>query len=209
MTEDIRDKIAASYIPGVTSLRFLADKFQTNHHYVKRVLDDFGLEVVKAKKVVSQETREKISKSKKGKKPAWVGKPVTRNQLYSNMLAHIRFDVTKDWLISFDNFEKLKALNCAITPRSGRFSVSTEWYISYIENFYNDEKFNRVFEIWISSNKDPWKRPSLDHIHPTSKGGECDLDNFQFLSWFENRCKNNLSQEVWDDMKSRISEYLS
>lgn len=40
------------------------------------------------------------------------------------------------------------------------------------------------------------------------KGGTNALDNLQFLSWFENRCKNDMSQEEWDNLKSNIEEYF-
>lgn len=51
-------------------------------------------------------------------------------------------------------------------------------------------------------------KPSLDHITPKAKGGTNELDNLQFLTWFENRCKNDMSQEDWDKMKSNILEYF-
>ena len=34
------------------------------------------------------------------------------------------------------------------------------------------------------------------------------LDNNQFLSWFENRCKNDMTQDEWNILKSNIKEYL-
>ena len=43
--------------------------------------------------------------------------------------------------------------------------------------------------------------------------GDClelmnDVDNLQFLTWFENRAKNNLSQEEWNKIKDNIGDYL-
>lgn len=29
------------------------------------------------------------------------------------------------------------------------------------------------------------------------------------LTWFENRCKNDMSQEEWNNIKSNIKDYLS
>lgn len=52
------------------------------------------------------------------------------------------------------------------------------------------------------------KKPSLDHIVPKAKGGTNDLENLQFLSWFENRCKNDMTQDEWNILKSNIGEYL-
>lgn len=208
MTKKLWDDIVAKYEPGVTSQRYLAAMFGTSNHVVRRALRDAGVAVVPAKKPpASLETRKKMSEAKKGVRPPWAGKPLSRDRLYGNMQSHLRFDVSKEWLLQFEDFEKLKMLNAAI-GHSERFPSETEWYRRYIERFYYDAQFNYVYLAWVVSDKDPWKRPSIDHIHPASQGGLGDLDNLQFLSWFENRCKNHLSQEVWIDLKTRIWEYL-
>ena len=111
------------------------------------------------------------------------------------MATHLRFDIDYKWLMQFDDINKLKMLNEAITDRNGRWDVDTEWYKTYILKFYNDKQFNVIYEKWIESNYDRYKKPSIDHIKPKSKGGTNDVDNLQFLSWFEDRCKNNMSQE--------------
>ncbi len=102
----------------------------------------------------------------------------------------------------------LKLLNDVITNRSGRWDVSTDWYKRYIERFYNDRQFNNIYAVWINSGKLKYKKPSIDHIIPKAKGGTNSLDNLQFLSWFENRCKNDMWQEEWDVLKSNIQEYF-
>ena len=56
--------------------------------------------------------------------------------------------------------------------------------------------------------KEKYKKPSLDHIVPKSKGGTNDIENLQFLSWFENRCKNDMSKEDWNNLKLNIQEYF-
>ena len=99
-------------------------------------------------------------------------------------------------------------LNDVITKRSGRWDVSSEWYRSYIERFYDDDQFNIIYERWINSGKEKYKKPSLDHTVPKAKGGTNDIENLQFLSWFENRCKNDMSQEDWDNLKLNIQEYF-
>lgn len=53
-----------------------------------------------------------------------------------------------------------------------------------------------------------YKKPSLDHITPKAKGGTSSLDNLQFLSWFENRCKNDMTQNEWDNLKLNMKDYL-
>ncbi len=51
-------------------------------------------------------------------------------------------------------------------------------------------------------------RPTIDHITPKANKGGNDLENLQFLSWFENRCKNDMSQKEWDLLKLNINNYF-
>ena len=85
------------------------------------------------------------------------------------MATHLRFDVSVEWLMKFKDFDKLKLLNDVITNRSGRWDVSSVWYKSYIERFYDDEQFNRIYERWIDSGKEKYKKPSVDHIIPKQR----------------------------------------
>ena len=75
----------------------------------------------------------------------------------------------------------------------------TEKYKLFIEKFYNDEKFNKQFECYLSSGS-KWDMPSLDHIISLSKGGTWDLDNLQIISWFENRAKCDMNNEEFEEM---------
>ena len=34
------------------------------------------------------------------------------------------------------------------------------------------------------------------------------MSNFQFLTWFENRTKNDIPNSVWIKMKENINEYF-
>lgn len=201
--------IISTYVAGETSLREVASICGTNHHTVKRVLIKNNISIVKAKrKPFSEEHKRNISQATKGRESWSKGKVATPETVYKNMAAHLRFDVTWQWLSQFDDIGKLKVLNRCITNRSNRFDVSTEWYKQYIEKFWNCEQFNMVYNRWIISGKDPLKIPSIDHIHPKSKNGCESLDNLQFLSWFENRCKNNMTQSEWNNLKLNIKEYF-
>ncbi len=62
---------------------------------------------------------------------------------------------------------------------------------------------------WTESEKIKWLKPSLDHINFISN--KCivdDLDNWQFLTWIENRAKFNMSQEEWNKIKNNLSDYF-
>lgn len=173
------------------SMRSIADKLGTNHKLISRVLKKNGI-------------RARKPKSLRGVKK--FNCDIERN--YNNMATHLRFDVSVEWLMKFKDFDKLKLLNDMITNRSGRWDVSSVWYKNYIERFYDDDQFNRIYERWIDSGKEKYKKPSLDHVIPKAKGGTNAIENLQFLSWFENRCKNDMTQEDWDNLKCNIQEYF-
>lgn len=63
----------------------------------------------------------------------------------------------------------------------------------------------KLYNNWIIS-KDKWKRPSIDHIDSNNRRN--DLSNFKFLTWFENRSKNDIPNSVWIKMKENINEYF-
>ena len=178
------------YSSGMT-MRQIAKLFNTNHKLISRILKKGGI-VTRPSNNTRYARKFKCS--------------VERN--YNNMLKHLRFDVDIKWLMRFDNFDKMKFLNRALTNRDKRWEETSEWYISYIEKFYFDKQFNLLYDRWISSGCKPYMKPSIDHVTPKSKGGTNALDNLQFLTWFENRCKNDMSQEDWDKMKSNILEYF-
>lgn len=51
-------------------------------------------------------------------------------------------------------------------------------------------------------------QPSIDHINPKANWWDNNLDNLQFLTWFENRCKNDMNQEEWNLLKNNIDKYF-
>jgi len=203
------------------TLRMIAEKFETNHHLIKRRLVDMGIKITRRNtlKKFSDEHKKKISDGRKelvasgwipynkGLKTA--NRPNGRELLVKNMKVHLRFNVPYQWLMQFDDFEKLKFLNRAISNRDKRYSVSTEWYRDYILKFYYDKQFNDIYYKWLSGGKkDKYLRPTIDHINPKAKNGDNQLSNLQFLTWFENRAKNDMPLVVWQEMKKNIKDYL-
>ena len=159
------------------------------------------------KRKFTKEHREKISKSCMGRIGVWKGKKMPKSSLYKNMLNHLKYNVTLDWLESFDDIEKLKYLNRSLSRRRDCEGFTTKIYKQFIEKFYNDKKFNKLLNEWIKT-KDKWIKPSLDHIEAKCKGGTLLLNNLQFISWFENRAKIDIPQVEWDKMKKNIKYYL-
>ncbi len=204
----IEQKILKTYIPYKNTLREVARIIGTNHHRVKKVLVDNGVKVVKGKRgAFTKEHRENISRACRGRKTWSKGKKMPKSSLYKNMASHIRFDVSAEWLSKFEDVEKLKFLNACISDRAGRYNETTGWYKEYIKKFYTDTQFNQIYSKWLGSN-DNYLRPTIDHIDPKANGGSNKLDNLQFLTWFENRTKNDMSQVEWQKIKNNLKRYL-
>lgn len=172
-------------------MRQIALKFSTNHKLIARVLKGENIQTRKPKNL-------------RGKKKF----DCVTERRYNNMATHLRFDVSFGYLMQFKDFNKLKLLNEAITNRSGRWEVTTEWYKDYLTKFYNQKQFNSVYQKWCVSGFEAYKKPSIDHVVSKAKGGNNDLNNLQFLSWFENRCKNDMTQDEWHNLKLNIKEYF-
>lgn len=205
---DFEQEILKAYIPHETTLREVARQCETNHHMVKRVLQRNNISIWRGRQAaLSEEHKAKIGKSSKGRPSYWKGKKMPMKAKYKNMAAHLRYHVGWEWLTQFEDFEKLKALNGCIN-KPDRFPQETAWYKDFITHFYNDKQFNLVYKRWMESKKQLYKKPSIDHITPQSKGGTHDMDNLQVLSWFENRCKNNMTQHEWNNLKVNIQEHF-
>lgn len=183
-------EVTTLYLNG-SSMRQIAKKLNTNHKRISRLLKSNGVAT-------------KEPKNLRGRKKFACDK----TRAYNNMATHLRFDVSVEWLLQFEDFNKLKVLNEVITKRFDRWDVSTEWYKEYIGRSYKDANFNTIYEAWVRSGKEKYRKPSLDHIIPKAKGGTNALDNLQFMTWFENRCKNDMDQDEWVAIKNNIKEYF-
>ena len=202
------EKIIELYNSGYT-LRHISDIFNSNHHMIKRILIRNGIEITKRKtlKPYTDEHKQKVGAALKGRKCWSKGLKMTREHNLKNMRAHLKYDVTIEWLSKFEDIEKLKYLNRSISRNRDCEGFTTEIYIQFIERFYIDSKFNELYHKWIETN-DKWIRPSLDHIEAKCNGGSLLIYNLQFISWLENRAKIDIDQELWNRMKQNINYYL-
>lgn len=191
------------------TLRMIADKFNTNHHFVRRRLLEMDVTITnvgRKRKPMSEEQKRAIGERNKGRPGFWTGKKMSKTSLYKNMMNHIRWDVGLDFLTQFEDIERLKLLNNMLQHCLARDKNSadfgTEQYKRFIERFYSDKQFIRQLEIYHESgNKQDF--PTLDHIIPRARGGTNDLDNLQIISWFENHAKWDMTPDEYDAMKKK------
>jgi hypothetical protein len=177
---DIEAQILAEYRPGLTSLRGLARKYSTTHTTVKNIL--------------IRNNRKFLS---------------IRENKYYNISVSLRFDVSFEYLMKYKDIDKLSMLNKLITNRDNRFNFDTETYLKYLEKFYHCERFEKIYRLWLVNDKEPMRKPSIDHIIPKSKGGkENCIDNMQIITWFANRAKGNCLPDQWQSIIDNIHEYL-
>jgi hypothetical protein len=203
------NKIVEMYKNDRYTLRHLAEVFETNHHKIKRILLKNGVKITRRNtlKEFSKTHRDNISKACKGRAGVWKGKKVSREHRLKNMKAHLKYDVSLEWLSSFEDIEKLKYLNRSLSKKRDCEGFTTEIYKQFIEKFYEDKKFNELYTKWLET-KDKWIKPSLDHIQAKARGGTLLSDNLQFVSWLENRAKADIKQDEWERIKKDIGYYL-
>lgn len=173
------------------SMRGIAEKFWTNHKLIWRILKS---EWIETRKPLNLRGKKKFE--------------CDNERLYNNMAKHLRFSVDYKWLMQFEDIEKLKMLNRCISMRDKRWDIATDFYKEYISKFYNDKQFNHIYNKWNEWNKYKYLKPSIDHIIPTSKWWTNNIENLQFLTWFENRCKNDMTQEEWNNLKNNINNFI-
>lgn len=109
-----------------------------------------------------------------------------------------------------ENFEKFLLIHRALIRTSGNdaqyYKYHLEEYENIIDYFWNDFQFNAVYSFWEEQEKKDytfydWAKPSLDHIIPVSRGGKNTLNNFQFLTTFENLSKRDMTMAEWNNFK--------
>ena len=171
------------------SIRKTAKKLKHTDKIIKNILLEKGVSFKKEKKV-------KQKKDPHLKKAGYIA-------------YRIGYDVLPEFYMQFEDLDKIIFLNNVIA-RKDRFpggKKATEWYIGYINKFYYDEKFNKIYKRWKET-KDHLLLPSIDHILPTSKGGTNELDNLRFVTFFENMAKNNIEPKKWEYVKTHLEEFL-
>lgn len=209
-------KIVRLYDVEKYTLRRIAKEFDTDHHKISRILTKYNVEINNnnrtitprrgyKKKPFTKEHRKNIGLASKGRKTN-LGKKMPKISLYKNMVAHLHREVSLDFLLSFEDIEKLKCLTSIINKDRVSKNFNDEQYKNFISYFYYDEMFNKTYQDWIDEDKQQFAKPSLDHKVPLSKGGTWELENLQIIPWCINRAKYNFMPEEWNYIRNK---YLS
>lgn len=196
--EDLHSKIIKEYVDGEKTMNDISNMFNIDCRKVSKILKDNNIEKRAYRK--TEETKRKISKALSGKTSPLKGRPLSISSRYNNMRAQFKLDESTDLSI-YSDFNRLKKITEFISKNIPKEPKNPSYIISFIDKFYNDAQFNKIYDLWISSGMIKWLKPSLDHIVPISRGGDHNIDNLQVLTWFENRCKVDMLQEEWEEFK--------
>jgi hypothetical protein len=200
------DEVVRLYEIEKYTLRMVSKALDIDHHRVARILEKYNITVTtvgRKRAPFTEEHRRKISESSKGRESYWKNKKMPKSSLYKNMKAHLKWDIDLDFLLQFEDVEKLKTLNKILTRDRVSKHFDVKKYKLFIKKFYFDEQFNRIYKDYIYENKQKYSKPSLDHIIPLAKGGSWNLDNLQILNWAENRAKCDFLPEEWEYIKNK------
>ena len=117
--------------------------------------------------------------------------------------------IEREYLESFDDFDKFLFIHKAIRSTVGIELLSKEQYKEYINYFYFDNQFNMIYDFWKKQEKNntfyDWAKPSLDHIIPWSRGGRNEKENLHFLTVFENLVKRDMTLDEWTAFKIKTN----
>jgi len=121
----------------------------------------------------------------------------------AHLVATTKIPIEFEYVDKFDDFKKYAFLHKAFV-HCNPTNQDIIFYKQFIEKFYIDKQFNLIYLYWIKENKINsnntfynWYKPSVDHIVPKSKGGTQEINNYQFLTLFENLGKRDMTMDEW------------
>lgn len=205
-------EICQYYLEHLVSLRDVSRAYEIDHHRVKRILTDGGVYDSQRKvPSVRDPSATKKGVATRKRNGSYIahnkGKQASEDQRRLNMKAKMKTGID---LSVYEDYDRLLFLTRYLAKHKASFN-SDEKRKSFLDKFYVDDQFLMIYNVWIQDKENKWLRPSLDHKTPKSVGGSFDLENLQFLTWFENRAKADMSEEEWKlfkDITNTESDYF-
>jgi hypothetical protein len=192
------EAIVKHYVDFNISVRATGEYFGIDHHRTRRILLDAGVDITRRrpKRPISEETRLKMSEARRGKSSWCAGKKHTEEFKRKVMKSKLNgLDIDR-----YQNYERLRFLTRYLAKWKSIFD-SNEKRQAFLDKFHNDPQFVKIYEGWHKNEKNRWWYPSLDHKVSRSQGGDWSLDNLQFITWFENRAKAEMSDAEWAEFQ--------
>ena len=183
------------------TLRRIADEFGTDHHRVKRMLIAAGVEITNSGRIrapMPGERRKRIGDATRGRKPWNKGDRANEQEIRKYIKARMRTQIDLD---AYPVLAKLQFLIRITSRHHKHLGASDAVRKAFLDKFYFDERFNRIYDKWRDTGENKWYYPSLDHKVSKFNGENWDLENLQFLTWFENRAKAEMNQSEWEEFK--------
>lgn len=190
-------EVVRLYVDEDLSLRQVAARLGTNHHLVRRILERHGVAVVQKHRprTFTESHRQRLSEAGKGRVPWNEGLTMSEDSRRKNMAAKMGTAID---LSRYPDLARLLILTRLQAKHRAHLAPDDATRQAFLDRFYHDAAFNAVYDAWIASGKDRWFYPSLDHKHPKASGADWTLENLQFLTWFENRAKADMTVEEWE-----------
>lgn len=189
--------ICRLYVEEGYTLRRIAERFNTDHHTIRRVLVRNGVEITQVgrkRKPFTDEHRRKMSERMMGRSAWNEGRKASEAMRRANMKGKLQTSIDLD---KYPDYARLLFLTGFLSKRKPYIGGTDAVREQFLDRFYFDAQFNRIYDAWIASGKNRWYRPTLDHKHALANGGAWAIDNLQFLTWFENRAKADMNEDEW------------
>lgn len=205
---DSYDNFAAEiinlYVDKRMSTRSIAKHYSTNHKRIVRLLKKHCIPLRPSQQLQkwSAERRLKLSEAKRGWKSPMKGTKQSEENRRKNMLGKVKKHDPDFTIDHFNDLDKYLFLSTLFSRERKYLMNDGTSRQAFVDKFYFDPQFNLLYLNWIASEKSKWAVPSLDHKTPISRGGRWSLDNLQFLSWFENKAKAEMTVEEWENFKA-------
>lgn len=139
----------------------------------------------------------------RGKKP-----PLSEAVKRGMMDAAFERDYEKPDLSRYPDYGKISFLSRRYTYYRWKWEIACT-RTEFFDQFYFDQRFNQLFDIWKQNDHHELLTPSFDHIVPVTRQGTSTLDNIQCLPIWENRAKYNFTQDEWSEFKRRFVSCVS
>jgi len=191
------------YVDELWTLRMVADYFATNHHRIRRILNKHNISITakQRRKPMTEEHKQKIVATRKAMGYVSWQKGLKMDEVFKRKNMKGKLKTSIDLIGLYPDYEKLKFLTHYLSKHKIHLGFDDDVRKAFLDKFYFDNQFNRIYDKWQETGENKWYFPSLDHKESKFNGENWSIENLQFLTWFENRAKAEMNQDEWEKFK--------